>query len=333
MRARDVLAFFAELREDGDLRRSLALAERLSLDTKRRVAFMSTGMRQKLALAVTLAAKAELLVLDEPTANLDPNVRSEVIALVNEAQADGHTIMFSSHILSEVEEACDRVAIVRTGQLVHTQMMAELHRQHRIRARLTGPLPPVPDDVNGELSVYHTEGDQLTIEAPGELSSILGWLSSLPLDEVTIEHHLACVPSTIATTSMRVRRSLLTCRDIGKPWPPEMREQLPMSRALRKNPFVMPGSAGGVRFRPVRVLLGPRCAIKSARNGAISKHPREPSRLLATALLRCRSQLFTYEGRIPVSYEEPIVYLMMAVWAITRGSDSVSGAIERAPWK
>ncbi len=73
------------------------------------------------------------------------------------------------------------------GQLVHTQMMAELRRQHRIRARLTGPLPPVPDDVNGELSVYHTEGDQLTIEAPGELSSILGWLSSLPLDEVTIE--------------------------------------------------------------------------------------------------------------------------------------------------
>lgn len=187
MRARDVMAFFAELREDGDWRRSLWLAERLNLDIKRRVAFMSTGMRQKLALVVTLAAKSELLVLDEPTANLDPNVRGEVMALVKEAQAEGHTILFSSHILSEVEEACDRVAVVRAGELVHTQMMAELRRQHRVRARLTGPLPPIPEDISKELSACHTEEEQLTIEAPGELSSILGWLSSLPIEEVTIE--------------------------------------------------------------------------------------------------------------------------------------------------
>ena len=80
---------------------------------------MSTGMRQKLALAVVLATEAPLLILDEPTANLDPTARAEVLTLVREAQAAGRTVLFSSHVLSEVEETCDRVAILHRGSLVY----------------------------------------------------------------------------------------------------------------------------------------------------------------------------------------------------------------------
>src|SRR5687768_5360529 len=72
MRGREALAFFSEIRPGGDLQRSLKLAERLELDLSRRVSFMSTGMKQKLAVAATLAAGTPLLILDEPTANLDP---------------------------------------------------------------------------------------------------------------------------------------------------------------------------------------------------------------------------------------------------------------------
>ena len=75
MKGRKVLKFFSQVRSDCDFQRALALADRLELDIGRRVAFMSTGMRQKLALCVCLSTDAELTILDEPTANLDPTVR------------------------------------------------------------------------------------------------------------------------------------------------------------------------------------------------------------------------------------------------------------------
>ena len=186
MRARDVLQFFAEARGHA-VSRSVDLAERLKLDVSRRVALMSTGMRQKLALAVTMAAPAALMILDEPTANLDPNVRSDVMKLVAEARESGQTILFSSHVLSEIEEACDRVSILRSGRLVHTQVMADLRRRHRVRARLVADLPELPSSIRDEITVCHVDEDRLLVETPGELSPILGWLARLPIDEVTIE--------------------------------------------------------------------------------------------------------------------------------------------------
>jgi ABC-2 type transport system ATP-binding protein len=187
MRGRDVLQFFAEVRPGGDVRRSQRLAERLELDLTRRVSYMSTGMRQKLALAATLAAQTDLVILDEPTSNLDPNVRSEVIALVLEAKQAGRTVMFSSHVMSEVEEACDRVVILRRGQLVHTQVMSELKQQHRIRARLLGAWSPPPRDLGDIIQIQHGDNGALTVETSGDLAPLLSWLATLPLDDLRIE--------------------------------------------------------------------------------------------------------------------------------------------------
>jgi ABC-2 type transport system ATP-binding protein len=110
-----VLDFFADLRRECRRDEAARVADRLELDCRRQVARMSTGMRQKLALAVVLATDAALVILDEPTANLDPTARGEVLKLVLEARAAGRTVIFSSHVLSEVEETCDRVVIVRRG--------------------------------------------------------------------------------------------------------------------------------------------------------------------------------------------------------------------------
>jgi ABC-2 type transport system ATP-binding protein len=148
---------------------------------------MSTGMRQKTALAAVLSVHAPVLILDEPTSNLDPTARSEVLAIVREAKAAGRTVLFSSHVLGEVEEVCDRVVILRRGQLVHEQAMNELRRQHRIQARLTGPLPAPPADLNGALRIARSDNNELVIETPGELAPLLGWLATLPLSEVRIE--------------------------------------------------------------------------------------------------------------------------------------------------
>ncbi|MCO6456981.1 MAG: ABC transporter ATP-binding protein [Pirellulaceae bacterium] len=187
MRGRDALAFFAGIRAGGSLARSRQLAERLELDLSRRVAFMSTGMRQKLALAATLAADTPLVILDEPTANLDPTVRGIVARLVLEARERGRTVMFSSHVLSEVEEVCDRVVILRAGQLVHTQPMAELRQRHRIRLQLPGELPPIPESLRGQLTIVARDDGAVTLETPSELSPLLGWLATLPLVDVRIE--------------------------------------------------------------------------------------------------------------------------------------------------
>jgi ABC-2 type transport system ATP-binding protein len=187
MRGRDVLRFFARLRGRQDGAAAAAeIAARLELDTSVRVAHMSTGMRQKLAIAIVLGADVPLFILDEPTSSLDPNVREEVGRLVREARVAGKTVLFSSHVLSEVEAVCDRVVILRKGRLVHTQVMRELRTQHRIRARLTGELAAPPRELAEELSINRDE-QGVVIDTPGELSPLLKWLSDQPLAEVHVE--------------------------------------------------------------------------------------------------------------------------------------------------
>jgi ABC-2 type transport system ATP-binding protein len=187
MRGRDVLAFFADVRPGGDVAKAKKLAERLELDLSRRVAFMSTGMKQKLALAATLAAPVPLFILDEPTANLDPSIRGIVAELVREAREDGRTVLFSSHVLSEVEDLCDRVVILRAGKIVHTQVMSDLRRRHLIKAKLRGAMPPPPLEFHGQLTIHAEKHGDVSIETPGELGPLLGWLASLPLEEVRVE--------------------------------------------------------------------------------------------------------------------------------------------------
>jgi ABC-2 type transport system ATP-binding protein len=148
---------------------------------------MSTGMRQKLALAAVLPVDTPVLILDEPTSNLDPTVRAVVMNLIREARSAGRTVMFSSHVLSEVEQVCDRVAILRQGRLVHDQVLSEIRRQHRIRAYLTAPLPPVPEQLQGQMKLVQGENRHVDIETTGDLPPLLGWLATLPLAEVRIE--------------------------------------------------------------------------------------------------------------------------------------------------
>ena len=154
MRGRDVIDFFTSVRRDGSRPRAVALAsDRFGLDLSRGVSTMSTGMRQKLALAVTLAVDTPLVILDEPTSNLDPTVRSDVAALVLEAKQAGRTVIFSSHVISEVEQVCDRAVILRQGP----------HRPHAGDRRPASQAPhsaqldraaaPLPGMFNGQVAV------------------------------------------------------------------------------------------------------------------------------------------------------------------------------------
>ena len=187
MNGHGVLDFFADLRPSCSRPLATTIADRLGLDCSRQVARMSTGMRQKLALAVVLATDAKLVILDEPTANLDPTARAEVLDLVLEARAAGRTVIFSSHVLSEVEATCDRVVILRAGRLVHEQSIHDLRRSHRIIARLAGPFGGVPDALAGHVAVARHDGGRVVLETADSLAPLLGWLATLPLEEMQVE--------------------------------------------------------------------------------------------------------------------------------------------------
>jgi ABC-2 type transport system ATP-binding protein len=187
MRGHHVLDFFSRLRADCDRKKCSAIAERLQLDGRRQVSRMSTGMRQKLALSMVLAIDCPLVILDEPTANLDPSARAEVLALVLEARNTGRTVIFSSHVLSEIESTCDRVVIMRAGHIAHEQSIATLRRRHRIYAQLAGPLTQIPENLADSISIIRESGSEAVLESADSLTRVLDWLSGLPLSELKIE--------------------------------------------------------------------------------------------------------------------------------------------------
>lgn len=133
------LQYFANLRGPGavDPRYQASLVERLELDPSRRYKELSKGNKQKIGLIVAMQHRPELLILDEPTSGLDPLVQQTFVALVAEAKTEGRTVFLSSHILSEVERTCDRVAIIREGRLVRvdrTEALRDLaHHQVELR--------------------------------------------------------------------------------------------------------------------------------------------------------------------------------------------------------
>jgi ABC-2 type transport system ATP-binding protein len=183
-----MLRFLSELRDPRSLDRAVAIAEDImGLDLRRKVRAYSTGMKQKLALSQAFADPVELLILDEPTSALDPSARSLVLELVRQARAEGQTVVFSGHVLSEVEEICDRVAILRRGELMHIE---DLHQRRSglrlVLARFHGEVPASwPEELG--LSVRERRGERIVLfEHRGEAIPLLGWLASQPVADLAI---------------------------------------------------------------------------------------------------------------------------------------------------
>ena len=116
------------------------LADRLGLDLSRPVRTLSKGNKQKLGLVQAFMHRPPLLVLDEPTSGLDPLVQQEFLALVKEASGNGQTVFLSSHVLSEIQQAADAVAILRAGTVVSVSSVDALRLTavRRVRGRLAG---------------------------------------------------------------------------------------------------------------------------------------------------------------------------------------------------
>ena len=149
------------------------LLERFELDPSKRVRAYSKGNRQKVALIAALMTRADLLLLDEPTSGLDPLMEREFRNAVREAIERGQTVFLSSHILSEVEALCERVAILRAGRVVEQGSLRDMRHLSalEVEAELTGPAPPL-DAVAGVTKVV-VDGNRVTCHVSGSVEPLL----------------------------------------------------------------------------------------------------------------------------------------------------------------
>jgi ABC-2 type transport system ATP-binding protein len=169
------------------------LVERFEFDPSKKGREYSKGNRQKIALIAAFMVQPDLLVLDEPTSGLDPLMEQQFRACVEVARGRGQTVFLSSHILSEVEAVCDRVAILRNGRLVEVGTLDDLRKLNTREVEISFASTPVPDlaQVEGVEQVV-VEGSAVTLRLRGGPTPLLAALahhevSSLDIREPSLE--------------------------------------------------------------------------------------------------------------------------------------------------
>ena len=169
------LEYFANLRGGVDRAYQVQLVERFELDASRRFKEYSKGNKQKVGVVTALQHRPELLVLDEPTAGLDPLVQQTFFEVLREAVADGATVFLSSHILSEVEKSCDRVAIIRDGRLVKTDTVEALRdmAHHEVELRFAGDVPLAAFRQLPGVSDIAADGQVLRMRVNGAITPVV----------------------------------------------------------------------------------------------------------------------------------------------------------------
>jgi ABC-2 type transport system ATP-binding protein len=166
------------------------LVERMELsrvELRRQIRDYSRGMRQKIGIIQAFQSDPELAILDEPTEGLDPLMQRSFYEILHDRQRAGRTIFLSSHILSEVERVCDRVAIVRTGELVALTDISELlsRRRRRVELRVDGTAPNL-DGVPG-ISDLEQHGDLLTCSLEGDPAPLIAALQGAGIRDLLVE--------------------------------------------------------------------------------------------------------------------------------------------------
>jgi ABC-2 type transport system ATP-binding protein len=175
MTGQEHVDWFARARGTHDLGLARELVERFEVVLSRPVKELSTGNRQKIGLVLAFMHRPELVILDEPTSGLDPLMQDEFERLVRETVADGRTVFLSSHELDEVQRLADRVAIIRSGEIVTTDTVESLRQNapQKVEARFLEPLDPTLFAGIEGVSVTACEGTRIALEVTGAIGPVL----------------------------------------------------------------------------------------------------------------------------------------------------------------
>ena len=178
---RQLVRFLSQLRQSPETGAIDRLAQAFEIDVSRPIADLSSGMKRKVALLQVLAPHAALVIMDEPTNALDPTMRDELLAQLRASRDRGQAVLFSSHVLAEVERVCDRVGILQRGRLVHVQGMTDVNVR-RVSAKFGQPPVDWPPEFGPPPA-----GPVATWEYTGPVMGLLAWLNRQSLIDVRIE--------------------------------------------------------------------------------------------------------------------------------------------------
>ena len=205
----EVIDLFLKMRGNGSPSKKEELLKRFELDPTKKCRTYSKGNRQKIALISAFASDADLYILDEPTSGLDPLMERIFQECVLEVKAKGKSVLLSSHILSEVEKLCDKIAIIRQGKIIETGTLSEM--RHLTRTTLTIKTKetiPALQEVKGIHKLEQSDSEFVFQVDTEELGNIIQYISSFGIEKLesapptledlfmrhyegTEEHHLA----------------------------------------------------------------------------------------------------------------------------------------------
>jgi ABC-2 type transport system ATP-binding protein len=188
LNAESQIRFFSDMRgEKADWGRVRSLAGRLDLDLKTPIKNLSKGNKQKVGVVQALMHRPELLMLDEPTGGLDPLMQQEVLGLIRQANADGATVFFSSHIMSEVQVVADRVAMIREGVIVEVAGIESLIDRALLRTTVRFKQPvdgSALASVPGVTVLSWDDHSSVTLQVKGDMDALVKALGSYPVRDL-----------------------------------------------------------------------------------------------------------------------------------------------------
>ena len=182
----EIIDMFLRLRGDYSARRRNALVDRFELDPRKKARTYSKGNRQNVALIAALAADVDLLLLDEPTAGLDPLMEAVFQEVIRERTAEGTSVLLSSHILSQVEALSDRVSIIRAGRIVESGSLTDLRHMSRTTIEVDTAQPA--HDLAALDGVHHVraEAGRTVFDVDGDrVSHVVSALAPLGVRSLT----------------------------------------------------------------------------------------------------------------------------------------------------
>jgi ABC-2 type transport system ATP-binding protein len=188
MKAIDLLNYSASFYKKDCQKRIKELAEILDLDVSRKIDDLSYGNRKKVGIIQGLLHSPKLIILDEPTGGLDPLMQQKFFDLLREENKKGCTILFSSHILSEVQKLCKRVAIIKEGRIIQLENISALTENTYKRIKLETMSSVAPDFFSLEgITNLVQEGTNISFIYKGNVNPIIRKLSELTIDNIVIE--------------------------------------------------------------------------------------------------------------------------------------------------
>lgn len=190
MKVRELLQYTADLYGMDCKTKMKELADRLNLDLSRKIADLSLGNKKKVDIVSAIMTSPKLIIMDEPTSGLDPLIQQAFYDILKEENSRGATVFFSSHVLSEVQKLCDRVAILKEGQLIGIQSIKELRESGYKKVSLSAKeaIPRDFFDLSG-IANYAETADKTSVSFMynGNITAIIDKLHLLHLDDVLLE--------------------------------------------------------------------------------------------------------------------------------------------------